>query len=118
MSSLDAARRRSTRLGVAAALVVTGVAYAAAPVQAVVPVFEIDGPPGGANFVVNSGGIDWVSVLAGPVASDNTPRETTEFKTSSKENNAVSTWRDGNDSAPPKTDIRELYRHSRVNDSG
>jgi hypothetical protein len=95
-----------------------GAGYVAAPSFAADPVFEIDGGAAGANFVVNTAGnLDWESVLTGPVANDNSPAETTVFKTSSKENSAVSTWRDGNDSAPPKTDIRELYRWSRLTEA-
>jgi hypothetical protein len=112
----QSARTAFRRVLLASMLVGLSVPLLSVASSAADPVFEIDGGSGGANFVVNTAGnLDWESVLTGPVANDNVPAETTVFKTSSKENSAVSTWRDGNDAAPPKTDTKELYEWSRLN---
>lgn len=97
------------------ALAAVALPVMAAPASAATGTFEIDPAPGGANFVVDTpGNFDWANVLTGPKANDNAP-ESTVFKTSSKENDPVDTWRDGNDSAPPKTDITYVYDWNRIN---
>jgi trimeric autotransporter adhesin len=111
---------------VAVALAALFLPFAAGPAAAVGTYdgFEIDGN------IVSDGATDWATATpGGPILNDNAP-ETTVFQTSSKESAGTTPqaptdgagtpaqWTDGNDSAPGKTDITNVYRYTKTSAAG